>query len=191
MKYTKVMQTAKGWSSYIWLVKDSNGKEFILKEVREKSPRKDLAEREGKRLLLTNKVNVGPKVREINFKKNFVIMEYIKGKKLVDWILGKEFEEVNAEQLYFFIKELYKQLLALDSINLSHNQLQVGKNILVEKKPGLDGKENYFPVIIDFEKATIKENNHTRNIGQIESMFFYNPNGIIAKKTREKLNLKI
>ena len=185
------MQTAKGWSSYIWLVKDSNGKEFILKEVREKSPRKDLAEREGKRLLLTNKVNVGPKVREINFKKNFVIMEYIKGKKLVDWILGKEFEEVNAEQLYFFIKELYKQLLALDSINLSHNQLQVGKNILVEKKPGLDGKENYFPVIIDFEKATIKENNHTRNIGQIESMFFYNPNGIIAKKTREKLNLKI
>ncbi|MFA5126120.1 MAG: hypothetical protein WC462_03910 [archaeon] len=189
MKYVKERQIAKGWSSYIWLVKDSNRKEFILKEVREKSPRKDLAEREGKMLLLANKVGIGPKVREINFEENFVIMDYIKGKKLVDWILGKEFEEVNAEQLYFFIKELYKQLLALDSINLSHNQLQVGKNILVEKRRSEKGKENYFPVIIDFEKATIKENNHTRNIGQIESMFFYNPNGAIAKKTKEKLNL--
>jgi len=191
MKYTKIMQLAKGWSSYIWLVKNPDGKEFILKEVREKSPRKDLANREGKMLLLTNKAGVGPKVEEVNFEENFVVMEYIKGKKLIDWILGKEFEEVSAEQLYFFIKELYKQLLALDSINLSHNQLQIGKNILVEKRISVEGKENYFPVIIDFEKATIKENNHTRNMGQIESMFFYNPNGAIGKKVREKLNLAL
>ena len=53
MKYTKIKQIAKGWSSYIWLVKNKKGEEFVLKEVREKSPRKDLANREGKMLFIS------------------------------------------------------------------------------------------------------------------------------------------
>ncbi|MFA6064455.1 MAG: hypothetical protein WCW44_01415 [archaeon] len=198
MNYSKVNQIAKGWSSYIWIVKDETGKEFVLKEVREKSPRKDLAEREGKMLQLANSVGVGPKVIEVNFEKNFVVMEYIRGVKLFDWIMNegpckeKSFEkEVSAEELYFFIKELYRQLFALEKVSLSHNQLQVGKNIVVEKRfDSKTKKEQYFPVIIDFEKATIKMENHTKNIGQIDAMLFYNPNGAIAKKVREKLNLE-
>ena len=139
MNYNKVNQIAKGWSSYIWIVKDTKGNEFVLKEVREKSPRKDLAEREGKMLQLANSVNVGPKIIEINFEENFVVMEYIRGVKFFDWVMNegpckeKNFEnEVSAEELYFFIKELYRQLNSLEKAHLSHNQLQVGKNILVE-----------------------------------------------------------
>jgi ferredoxin len=79
MKYTKINQIAKGWSSYIWIVKDSKGKEFVLKEVREKSNRKNLAEREGKMLLLANSVGVGPKIKEINYKENFVKLLEKKG----------------------------------------------------------------------------------------------------------------
>jgi putative serine/threonine protein kinase len=197
MNFSKVNQIAKGWSSYIWIVKNEKGNEFVLKEVREKSPRKDLAEREGKMLLLANSVGVGPRVVEINYEKNFVIMEHINGVEMFDWVLnegkckGKSFEnEVSAEQLYFFIKKLYKQLYALEKIHLSHNQLQIGKNILVEKK--VDEKTNseqYFPTIIDFEKATIKPDTHTKNVGQVDAMLFYNPNGAIGKKVREKLNL--
>jgi len=197
MNYNKVNQIAKGWSSYIWIVKDTKGNEFVLKEVREKSPRKDLAEREGKMLQLANSVNVGPKIIEINFEENFVVMEYIRGVKFFDWVMNegpckeKNFEnEVSAEELYFFIKELYRQLNSLEKAHLSHNQLQVGKNILVEKKfDPTTKKEQYFPVIIDFEKATLKYENHTKNIGQIDAMLFYNPNGAIAKKIREKMNL--
>jgi len=167
-------------------------KEFVLKEVREKSPRKDLANREGKMLLRANEVGVGPKVQEVNYGGNFVVMEYVRGKKFLNWVMGENFEkEVSAEQLYFFIKELYRQLLKLDAIGLSHNQLQIGKNILVEKKLSIDKKENYFPIIIDFEKASLKEPGNTKNIGQIESMLFYNPNGAIAKKVREKLKLEL
>jgi predicted Ser/Thr protein kinase len=188
MPYTKITQLAKGWSSYIWLVKDECGKEFVLKEVREKSPRKDLAEREGKMLMLANTVGVGPKIKEVNFEENFVAMEYIKGKKLYDWIESNEFEKVKAEELYEFIKALYRQLYALDKVHLSHNQLQVGKNILV-KEILEDSKTKYIPVIIDFEKSSIKENNHTKNIGQADAMLFYNPNGMLAQKVREKLNL--
>lgn len=192
MKYTKINQIAKGWSSYIWIVKDSKGKEFVLKEVREKSNRKNLAEREGKMLLLANSVGVGPKIKEINYKENFVVMEYIKGQKLFDWILSNSFsEEVSATQLYNFIKELYRQLYALNKVNLSHNQLQIGKNILVKRTNEPNTHEAiYTPVIIDFEKASLKEN-HTKNIGQCDAMLFFNPNATMAKKVREKLNLTL
>ena len=192
MKYTKIKQIAKGWSSYIWIVKNNKGKEFVLKEVREKSPRKDLAKREGKMLLLANSIRVGPKVKEINFEKNFVVMEYIKGEKFFDFILSERFDnEITQIQVYNLIKEIYRQLLLLDKINLSHNQLQIGKNILVKKIFDKEKKVvKYFPIIIDFEKATIKEN-HTKNIGQLLAMCFYNPNGVIAKRIREKLNLTI
>ena len=193
MKYTKINQIAKGWSSYIWIVKDNKGKEFVLKEVREKSNRKNLAEREGKMLLLANTVEVGPKVIEVNFEENFVVMEYIKGQKLFDWIMNENFaKEVSAKQLYDFIKDLCRQLYLLDKVNISHNQLQVGKNILVKRV--VDNKTfevKYTPVIIDFEKSSIKESNHTKNIGQLNAMLFYNPNGALAKKVREKLNLTL
>jgi putative serine/threonine protein kinase len=190
MEYKRISQIAKGWSSYVWLIEDEKGKKFVLKEVREKSPRKDLAEREGKMLQLANTVKVGPKVIEINYEKNHVIMEYVKGKKLFDWIMGENFEkEITARQVYSFIKELYKQCLALDSIGISHNQLQIGKNILVKEIIGKNFEKNFVPTIIDFEKATIKQK--TKNSGQIFSMLFYNPNGTIAKKIREKMNLEI
>ena len=191
MQYKKIKQIAKGWSSYIWIVKDSCEEEFILKEVREKSPRKDLAEREGKMLLLANSVGVGPIVKEVNFEENFVVMEYVKGTQFFDFVLNKNFEkEISAKQIYQCIKEIYRQLLLLDKINLSHNQLQIGKNILIKKVFNEKTKETkYTPVIIDFEKATIKENNHTKNTGQLFAMCFFNPNGAIAKKIRDKLNL--
>ena len=191
MKFTRISLIAKGWSSYNWLVKGEKGQELLLKEVREKSPRKDLAEREGKMLLLANKVNVGPKAIEINYKENYILREYIHGERLLDWIMSEDFQkEVTKKQLWQFLKKLYKQLNALDSINLSHNQLQVGKNILVKTIINKDEKE-YTPVIIDFEKASIKENNHTKNIGQIESFLLYNPNSIIAQKIRNKLEVTL
>lgn len=196
MNFKKIKKIAKGWSSYIWLAEDEKRRKVIIKEVREKSPRKDLATREGQMLLKANKVFVGPKIIEINYEENFVVMEHIKGNKLVDWIFSEEFNHsVSREQYYDFVKELYKQCMALDKINLSHNQLEGGKNILVIKKvtpsknKSKPTKQNikYFPIIIDFEKATIKKT-HTKNIGQIESMIFYNPYNELTKKSREKLN---
>lgn len=192
MNYTKISQIAKGWSSYNWIVKDKSGKEFLLKEVREKSPRKDLAEREGKMLLLANSVGVGPKVKEVNFEENFVVREFIKGEIFLDFVMSEEFDKATPKQIYNLIKEIFKQLLLLDKINLSHNQLQIGKNIIVKKiVKNKKGEIKFVPVIIDFEKATIKEENHTKNTGQLFAMCFFNPNGAIAKRIREKLNLTL
>ncbi|MCX6801126.1 MAG: hypothetical protein NTZ73_02965 [Candidatus Diapherotrites archaeon] len=193
-EFKKISLIGKGWSSYVWLAEAKIGAKKIkcvVKEVREKSPRKNLAEREGEFLKLANSAGVGPKLILANEQNNFVAMEFIKGKSFLNWILGeneKDAEKISKKQLYFFIKELYRQLLALDSVHLSHNQLQIGKNILVAKKK--TGKNHFFvPVIIDFEKATLKQ--RTKNIGQIESFLFYNPNGAVAKKVRKILGIKL
>jgi putative serine/threonine protein kinase len=192
MQYTKINKIAKGWSSYIWLVKIINGKNkgkiFVLKEVREKSNRKNLCEREGNMLALANTVNVGPKLIQKNEKENNVVMEFINGIKFLDFVQSKEFENITKKELYEFIRELYFQCMLLDSIGLTHTQLQVGKNILV-KKINTKGKTKFVPIIIDFEKSSIRTDHKAKNIGQIESFLFYNPNGFVAKKIREKLDL--
>ena len=190
MEYTKTQLLAHGWSANIYLARDEYGNEVLIKEVRDKSPRKNLAEREGKMLSLANTVNVGPKIIEIDYKNNRVVREYVHGEEFREWVLGKTFGTVTREQLYAFIKELYRQLLRLDTIHVSHNQLGVGKNVLVKKETNtMTGSERFVPVIIDYEKATVKPGTHTKNIGQIEDLVFYNPNGVIAKKVREKMSV--
>ncbi len=190
MHYTKITQIDKGWSSYIWLAKDEKGKEVILKEVREKSPRKDLCEREGKMLALANSVGVGPKLIEVNEKENFVIMERINGQEFLRWLNTKEFRGVTKNELYEFLKELYRQLLLLNTINLSHNQISGGRNILVTELLNNKGERKFIPTIIDFETAKIKiPPKKTKNLGQANDYFFQNKFGFAAKKVREKLNL--
>jgi putative serine/threonine protein kinase len=190
MQFTRIKQIEKGWSSFIWLVEGENGEKMVLKEPKPNSPRMDIANREGKNLLLANSVGVGPKVFEVNYEKNYVLMEYIDGVELNKIIFGTIFSTITKKQLYDFVKELYRQCLALDTIGLSHKQLQGGKNILVKKETDKNGETKFTPVIIDFEKANIRMENHTKNIGQIEAMFFYNPHAEMSKRVREKLELE-
>ena len=185
MKYTRIERIAKGWSSYIWLATNKNGKKFAIKGVREKSNRKNLAEREGGMLSLANTIGIGPKLIEVNEKENFVVYEFVEGENFLKFVKGGGIEKHSKKEIYKFVKELIRQCLVLDSIGLRHTQLQVGKNILVTKHKG-----KIFPVIIDFEKASIDfEKKKEANFGQITSFLFYNPNGFVAKKIREKMKL--
>ena len=93
MHFERIRQIAKGWSSYIWLVSLGDGRHAILKEVREKSPRKNLAEREGRFLKIANSVGVGPLMFEANRKGNYILMEHIDGVCFRDWILEENEEE--------------------------------------------------------------------------------------------------
>ncbi len=202
MKFKKIKKIAKGWSSYIWKIKTLDKKVCTLKETREKSNRKNLAEREGKYLTIANSVGIGPKIVEINYEKNYIIYEYIKGTTLLDFIFSKEFDNAKREDIYKLIKEIIRQALVLDSIGLRHTQLQVGKNILITKKIH-NGNTEFIPTIIDFEKASVTESARRldrtnsseavkeKNFGQIASFLLYNPNGIVAKKIREKLDLEL
>ena len=45
MHFKKITRLSKGWSSYIWIVRGAKGNEFVLKEAKENSTRKNIAER--------------------------------------------------------------------------------------------------------------------------------------------------
>lgn len=192
MNYTKISKIDKGWSSYIWLAKSEKGTEVILKEEREKSPRKGLCEREGKMLALANSVKVGPKLFEVNEKENFVAMEYIKGQEFLRWLNKKEFENVTKKEMYEFLKEIYRQLLRLNKVNLSHNQVSGGRNILVTETYNEKKERKFVPTIIDFETAKIRISpKKTKNLGQADDYFFQNKYGFAARKVREKLEIEL
>ncbi|MFH1391710.1 MAG: RIO1 family regulatory kinase/ATPase [Candidatus Diapherotrites archaeon] len=168
-----VEQIAKGWTSFVYLVKDSKGKKFVVKSLREKANRRDMVERETENLTLANSVGVGPKLIDRDFENNVVLLEFIEGSSFIDWL----FSNPKKIELEKFLKELFEQAEKLDKKHIDHGQLAgKGKNILVRK-----GK----PVIIDFEKASTKRK--VGNVNQLKAFLFLNPHSTITKKVKEIL----
>src|SRR5438445_12942439 len=72
----------KGYVGVVVLSRQGK-REMALKIRRIDSSRQDM-ENEAKLLKLANKVNVGPKL--VDSSKNFIIMDYLEGKKIIDWV---------------------------------------------------------------------------------------------------------
>ena len=168
---------AKGYSSEIYLAKNSKGKKFVLKIEKESSPRREMCEKEAANLGLANKYGIGPKLIDYDIKARIILMEFIEGKTFNKWLLdGKKAPK--KKQLLKVISDLLLQAKIMDEIGLDHGQLAgKGANIIV--------KRSLRPVIIDFEKASQKRKCHNSN--QLKSFLFRNPNSEIAKKVKETL----
>lgn len=163
---------SKGWSSEIFLVKNKRGKKFALKIEKQKSPRKNMVEKEAENLRCANTHSIGPKLKDFDFEKRIVLMEFIEGVPFSKWL----FSNPSKKELQKCVNALLAQAKILDEIGLSHGQLAgKGANILV--------KNNCLPVIVDFEKAS--QNRKCNNCNQLEAFLFRNPNSAIAKKVRE------
>ena len=76
----------KGYVGMVILAKQKNSI-VALKIRRIDSPRKNMSN-ESKLLKIVNKINVGPKF--IKNSKNFLVMEYIDGEKIIDWVKKPE-----------------------------------------------------------------------------------------------------
>jgi len=100
---------------------------------------------------LANAANVGPIL--IDFSENFILMEFIDGRNIVDWSAG---DCVLGEDVYHVLASTLEQCYALDRIKLDHGQLSHLKCHLIVSPQ----KE---PTIIDFESASVgrKPNNVT------------------------------
>ncbi|MCR4369016.1 MAG: hypothetical protein NUV67_03875 [archaeon] len=170
-----VEKVAKGWSSYIFLVKDSSGKKFAVKALREKSNRRSMAMREAENLALANRVNVGPELVDADPAHGCVLMEFVEGERFSDWLSSP----IGEKELHVFLRGLFSQAKRLDSIGLDHGQLAgKGRNILVR-----DG----LPVIIDFEKASARRKVH--NVSSLESYLFRNPGSGTALRVRTIMHM--
>lgn len=113
-----------------------------LKIRRTDSPREDMRN-EAKLLRIANRVNVGPKA--IKSSKNFMVMEYVEGMKIIDWareLKGKG----SASKFRRVARKILEDCYKLDKIHLDHGELSyIHKHVIVGKSP----------FIIDFESASL------------------------------------
>ncbi len=117
-------------------------RDVALKIRRIDASRSDM-EMEAKLLRLANEIDVGPKL--IDNSKNFIIMEYREGKKIVDWIRDLK-GRGSAAKLRVTIKKILNDCYNLDKIRLDHGELShIHKHVIVGRSS----------CIIDFESASV------------------------------------
>ena len=116
-------------------------KKVAVKIRRNDSPRKNL-KKEAELLKITNQSSVGPKL--VGFSKNFLVMEYLEGKKIRDWVTNLK-KKGSSQQLKIIIKKILEDCYSLDKIGLDHGELSnISKHVIVGKKT----------TIIDFESSS-------------------------------------
>ena len=92
----------KGYVGMVVLAKQ-NHKVVALKIRRNDSPRKNMTN-EAKLLKIANKLEIGPKF--IKNSKNFLIMEYIDGEKIIDWAKKSE---TKAKEIRSVVKNVLRE----------------------------------------------------------------------------------
>ena len=118
-----------------------NHKVVALKIRRNDSPRKNMTN-EAKLLKIANKLEIGPKF--IKNSKNFLIMEYIDGEKIIDWAKKSE---TKAKEIRSVVKNVLRECFLLDDAGLDHGELStIDKHVIVSKKRN---------TIIDFESSSV------------------------------------
>ena len=147
----------KGYVGVVVLVKRGN-KEVALKIRRTDSQRENM-KNESVLLKLVNSVNVGPKMIDVS--KNFLVMEYIEGKKFSDWIEMLK-GSGSAKQLKSTIRNVLEDCYRLDQIGFDHGELSnISKHVIVGKNK---------VALIDFESSSTKR--RPSNVTSITQAFF-------------------
>ena len=131
----------KGYVGMVILAKKS-GNNVALKIRRADSPRKNMSD-EARLLKIANKINIGPKF--IKNSKNFLIMEFIDGEKIIDWAKKSK---TKSKQLCPVITNVLRECYLLDNVGLDHGELStIDKHVIVGKNRN---------TIIDFESSSTK-----------------------------------
>ncbi len=115
--------------------------ERIALKIRRKDANRSTMQHEAQMLKKANEVSVGPQLLEIN--KDFLLMEYIEGLLLPEWIetlTGKN----QKRRLCHVLRLVLEQAWRLDEAGLDHGELsRAPKHIIV--------KSDDVPCLVDFE----------------------------------------
>tara|TARA_Y100000590_G_scaffold340189_1_gene387934 strand:- start:568 stop:1341 length:774 start_codon:yes stop_codon:yes gene_type:complete len=160
----------KGYVGMVILAKQKNNK-VALKIRRIDSPRKNMLN-ESKLLKAANKIDVGPKF--IKNSKNFLIMEYIKGEKIIDWVKKPE---IKAKEIRLVVNQVLRECYHLDEIGLDHGELStIDKHVIINKKRN---------TIIDFESSSLERK--TSNVSGATQAIFIGTG--LAKIIQKKIKI--
>ncbi len=131
----------KGYVGIVILAKKRTNL-IALKIRRTDSQRKEM-KNESKLLKLANSVNVGPKLIDVS--KNYVLMEYLEGEKIGQWVKtlrGKG----SSKKTKWVIKQILEDCFRLDQIGFDHGELSsISKHVIIGKSK---------TTIIDFESSS-------------------------------------
>lgn len=137
----KLRILGKGYAGIVVMGKQKN-KVVAIKIRRTDSPRSSLKDESGF-LKIANKMRVGPLL--INNSRNFMIIEFLDGEKIGDWIMSLKVKNCNL--LKSSIRKILQDCYDLDKIGIDHGELSnISKHVIIGKKITL----------IDFESASMK-----------------------------------
>ena len=129
----------KGYVGMVLLAK-KEGNVVALKIRRTDSPRKNMTN-EAKLLKIANKTDVGPKF--IQNSKNFLIMEFIDGEKIIDWVKRSK---IKSKDMRSVLNNILRECHMLDNAKLDHGELStINKHVII----GINRN-----TIIDFESSS-------------------------------------
>ncbi len=164
----KLAILGKGYVGVVVLAKKNN-KQVALKIRRTDSQRNNM-KNESVLLKLVNSVNVGPKMIDVS--KNFLVMEYLEGEKISDWINSLK-GAGSTKKLKSTIRKVLEDCYRLDQINFDHGELSnISKHVIVGKTKS---------TLIDFESSST--NRKPSNVTSIAQAFFIGSG--IAKKAQK------
>jgi putative serine/threonine protein kinase len=157
----------KGCTSIVVLAVSKYGKAAL--KIRRTDSNRESCAPEAKILRATNKIGVGPRL--FSNTDNFLLMEFLDGKKISQWLPEKVLEcqqKVLARVLRQVLEDCYK----LDLAGIDHGQLNPArKHIIV--------KDNGNSAILDFESAST--NRRVANVTSVSQYLFLGSE--IAEKT--------
>lgn len=136
----KLHVLGKGCVGIVILAKQNQNK--VALKIRRIDSQRNEMKNEGKLLEYANKANVGPRI--IQSSKNFLVMEYLAGEKIFDWI--KQLKgKGSAMKLKKAIRKVLEDCYELDQLGLDHGELSsISKHVIVSKETTL----------IDFESSS-------------------------------------
>ena len=143
----------KGYNGVVVLAR--KGKRKVALKIRRTDSNRSEMQNEAKLLKIANTVNVGPKF--IASSKNFMIMELVGGKKILDWVKSLK-GKGSSTKLKSIIRKILEDCYNLDQIGLDHGELStMYKHVIISKSPK----------IIDFESgSTIRRTSNVTSVTQ-------------------------
>lgn len=157
----------KGYVGVVVLAKKGNN--IVALKIRRLDSQRSEMKSEAKLMKLVNTVNVGPKLYDVS--KNFLVMEYLEGDKIGDWIQSLK-GNGSSKKLKSIIKIILEDCYRLDEIGFDHGELSsISKHVIVGKLR---------TTLIDFESSSV--NRRASNVTSITQAIFIGSG--IAKKVQ-------
>lgn len=132
----------KGYVGVVVLAKRKNN--WVALKIRRTDSQRSEMKNEARLLKFVNNVGVGPKI--ITSSKNFIVMEYLDGDKIGDWVKNLSGKN-SVKKIKTVIRKILEDCYMLDMAKLDHGELSsITKHVIVGNKITL----------IDFESSSLE-----------------------------------